>query len=1126
MRVRKMSALVGAALILGGCLVLYMMMDLAVFPSDVHDNKWVQFEGRLKQLEVDLHRHHETVGKLKHTIRQLINNSPAPESYLHHTNQTTTTTTIASIASQQDLVCSIQFKSVPKTDIQMLQVYKELKFDNIDGGAWKQGWNVEYSEHQWDKRNKLKVFVIPHSHNDPGWIKTFEDYYQSQTRNILNNMVTKLAEDPRRKFIWAEISFFSLWWSEISSEAKDQVKKLVSDGQLEIVTGGWVMNDEASTHYFSILLQMMEGHQWLLSQLDVRPRSSWSIDPFGQSPTMAFLLKRMGFENLLIQRVHYSVKKYLARGKNLEFRWRQLWDEDGSTDLFTHLMPFYSYDVPHTCGPDPKVCCQFDFRRLPGYGISCPWKVPPQMITNQNVAQRANLLLDQYRKKAQLYRTNVILAPLGDDFRYDHASEWDAQYNNYQKIFDYWNSKPHLFVEAQFGTLSDYFNAVREESKAESFPSLSGDFFTYADRDDHYWSGYYTSRPFYKRMDRMLVNYIRAAELLFTLAWSTKESSSDWLLAPESGFTKLLSDARRSLSLFQHHDGITGTARDHVVEDYAKKMLDAITGMQYVMQQSAHFLLYPRHMAYHPNTESVYFDLDDMRKHHYSIPEKTIVFVGDGLESQRIVLYNSLSWRRKELVTLRVSTPNVKVTDAEDNAIPSQTSPVFQQVSDTLSDSQYDITFMADVPAMGLTTYLLHAVLPAQNLDNTMSRVKLLNFLGFPPRLEGFEYIETVEEAKEFSIHNDHMSVAFSEQGLLKAVTLKQSGITVPLHLDFARYHARPGSERSGAYLFLPDRDAETVPWDSTPVRVIEGPLFSQVHTHLPGVQHTVTLFNTSGADSMGLEVQNIVDISDQVNCELAMRISSSIKNGDEFYTDLNDLQMIRRKRFSKLPLQANYYPLPSTVFIQDQKFRFTVVTAQPLGVGSLKEGQIEIMQDRRLNQDDNRGLGQGVTDNKPLPAKFRLILEQRQPNCQGTASEHPAGLPTLAAHVASLSLLHPIFRLLWQGKTHETLESQYTPVTREPGCDFHVVMLHTFPPLTSSAAGLVVHRQETDPCFPQEHFPLSNGLLNVSSLLSTQFGNTMKEASLTFMDEGKTLQKNIARPVCLMEMSAFLFPR
>ncbi|KAF2897124.1 hypothetical protein ILUMI_09045 [Ignelater luminosus] len=1144
MRVRKAVALFGSFLIFLVCFMIYLTLDLTVFPNrktsivqEFQDNKWLHFEGRLKQLENDLNKHHEEVGEIKQAMKILV---PSTDSSISSGKAKKINDNFVPIEPpntnrmpNSEIIyndsCSFQINSVPRTNIQMLDMYKTLKFDNPDGGVWKQGWKIQVDPLSWNKQHKLKVFVVPHSHNDPGWLKTVEEYYLSQTKHILNNMIVKLQDDPRRKFIWAEISYFAMWWEDLEQDQREIVKRLIRNNQLEIVTGGWVMNDEANSHWISIMHQMTEGHQWLELNLNYTPKSHWSIDPFGMSATQPMLLKQMGLQNMLIQRVHYSVKKQLALDTNLEFRWKQIWDNTGATEIFTQLMPFYSYDIPHTCGPDPKICCQFDFKRLPGHGLHCPWKVAPQPINDVNVPQKAEMLLDQYRKKSSLYKTNVLLVPLGDDFRYNHPTEWDVQYHNYQKLFDFMNSNLKMHVQIQFGTLTDYFNAVRAEKPLSDFPTLTGDFFTYADRNDHYWSGYYTSRPIYKRMDRVLLSYIRSAEIMLALSYLNKKPNSKWITNNAAGLTKAVSEARKALSLFQHHDGITGTAKDHVVVDYGEKMLQAIKSTQNVIQHCANlFLLGPG--ADIPAIDIVHYNIDDIRHSHDALPEKHTITIGPELSIKRIAIFNSLPFARHEVVSFMVSTPFIEVLNFKNKKIRCQVSPVFEYGS-SMSNSKYQVSFIANVPALGIVSYTINALLEFEVPRETVySSVKIFNQYAEVQPPTGFPNIHVSPSASEFTIQNARITAAFNSLGLLKA--LKIATHTVPVHLDFAKYGARYGAERSGAYLFLPDGDATPLHIESTIVKVIEGPLLSTVIVQLPYVQHTVTLFNSPGADGLGLQIQNLVDIEKSSNFELAMRLSTNINSTNQYFTDLNGYQILRRVRFAKLPLQANYYPMSTMAYIEDKTTRLTVLTGSPLGCASLREGQIEIMLDRKLNQDDHLGLGQGVTDNHPTRHIFRVLLERKTHRCETTSDDHPSGFPTLSAHVASQTLLNPLVLMLRTDDDDLGMLPAYSPVTTDFGVDFTLPSLRTGLTIDEkNYIGVVLQRQHLDLCFADrillQQFPLSDGKINISAILPPLEEQVkLNKSSLSFLHikEGVDIRSVIS--MCPMDIQAFVLKR
>jgi len=62
------------------------------------------------------------------------------------------------------------------------------------------------------------------------------------------------------------------------------------------------------------------------------------------------------------------------------------------------------------------------------------------------VGLRASDLLDQLRRKAQFLQHNHVLFVFGDDFRFNELGEWQAQFGNLTKIFDFMNSNKDMHV--------------------------------------------------------------------------------------------------------------------------------------------------------------------------------------------------------------------------------------------------------------------------------------------------------------------------------------------------------------------------------------------------------------------------------------------------------------------------------------------------------------------------------------------------------------------------------------------------------------------------------------------------------------------------------------------------------
>ena len=456
--------------------------------------------------------------------------------------------------------------------------------------------NCLYNACQETKPDKLNIHIVPHSHDDAGWLYTVDKYFEDRVFYAINTVIIELEQNPKRQYIQVEIAFFERWWRMQTEEVQNRVRNLVKNGQLQFALGHWSMPDEAVTYYNDLITNAEIGMRFLEHEFGKcgQPLVGWQIDPFGHSRGVQKLYQKMGYDGWFLGRVDYEDYKRRNSNGQMEFEWNGFWT---SINANVYRRP------PDFCWDSS---CDNDRYNDRGNAFI----IDDPELEGYNVEERVNSFIEYVEEHAKTagYTTNHVMLTMGDDFFYTNA---DKFFVNLDKLIKYINQLKGDKYHAVYSTPTCYMHnsKIAKESEGKNWPSYEKDFFPYCDgnfrpwveptgADVHgYWSGYYASRNQLKSSIRTNSTLLHACNQWETLGL-IPAGQSKWL--------------RRTIGLTQHHDAVTGTEKQKVVDDYNHRL-----------ERSAGDCL------------------DSLSEHH-----------SDRENADSVVIYNSLGWARTEVVDL------------------------------------------------------------------------------------------------------------------------------------------------------------------------------------------------------------------------------------------------------------------------------------------------------------------------------------------------------------------------------------------------------------------------------------------------------------------------------------------
>jgi alpha-mannosidase len=669
---------------------------------------------------------------------------------------------------------------------------------------------------------KIQIHIVPHSHDDAGWLKTVDQYYYGLRQDIqpagvqytLDTILMSLSSDRHRRFTFAEMAFFERWWNQQDEDTQSTVKEFVKEGRLNFVNGGYVQHDEAAAHYAGMVEQTTRGHRFLKKEFDIAPTVGWQVDPFGHSSIQAGLLgSALGFDAVFFGRADYQDMKKRSQDKELEHLWQGTGagpsvSPSASSTLFTGNFPSGNYGPPPgfwwewTSSPDAIIADDPDLKEF-------------------NVDERVNTFVQRCYELANVTRGNDIMLTMGSDFHYSNAHVW---YKNLDKLIHYVNKDGR--VNVFYSSPEDYVAA--KYSYNTTWPVKYDDFFPYADTPHSYWTGYFSSRAASKGYIRSATAYLQAARQLE--AYVGRGGSEQPSRTSFKSTTDVLEEA---VALTQHHDSITGTAKQHVANDYHSRIYHGMEEAQKVIMHALSHLIFSssttasfaataggergggsgssgraesaaRRLQMKASSFSSAAAEDDASLHvdHDSNEYAPVRLEGCFLlnisscaptvEMSRIgasiflVAYNPLAWSRETPIRVPVSTSNTchwKVFGPEGEEISSQLVPIAESThsvqsmsamvnaTDPLAAGDAEIVFIGELPPLGYSSYIIEPV------DDDLLEEKTL-LLSTPPA-DNNKSSSSNEDKDTVSITNGIITVRFSNSsGLMSSISIANSDST------------------------------------------------------------------------------------------------------------------------------------------------------------------------------------------------------------------------------------------------------------------------------------------------------------------------------------------------------------